>query len=179
MAVELDAVDEDIRIRTSNGVLLAGVALEEPSQETLPESKRDSRLVDVDEDGQPGMSLMVDGWKVYTAMRIRMMLEGSMRESGVIDGHGTMSIELGMYGDNVPFVNAADKALEALEKLQVDNQEHLFEFVPVTSESMNCQSVFPLVLEHGVAEMETDPTTDPTTEVIMDEETEFEGQESE
>ena len=63
-----------------------------------------------------------------------------------------MSIELGMYGDNVPFVDAAEKAQEALEKLQVENQEHLFEFVPVLSESMGCQAVSALVLEHGTPE---------------------------
>ena len=161
MSVELGSVEDDIRLRTSNGVLLAGVALEEPGQEAMPESKRDDRLVDVDEDGEPGMSLLVDGWKVYTAMRIKMMLEGSIQESGVIGGHGTMSIELGMYGDNVPFVDAAEKAQEALAKLQVDNQEHLFEFVPVSSESMGCQAVSPRVLDHADPEGITgDMTTD-------------------
>ena len=92
---------------------------------------------------------------------IKMMLEGSIQESGVIGGHGTMSIELGMYGDNVPFVDAAEKAQEALAKLQVDNQEHLFEFVPVSSESMGCQAVSPRVLDHADPEGITgDMTTD-------------------
>jgi hypothetical protein len=156
MAVELDTVDDNIHLRTSNGVLLAGVELEEPGQDAMPESKRDDRLVDVDEDGQPGMSLNVDGWKVYTAMRIKMMLEGAVQETGVIRGQGTMSIELGMYGDNVPFVDAAAKAQEALAKLRVDNQEHLFEFVPVESEAMGCQAVLPAVLQHADPSMTDD-----------------------
>ena len=75
LAVELSSIEDSIELRTSQGVLLAGVALDEPGEEALPESKRDDRLVDVDEDGEPGMSLLVDGWKVYTAMRIKMALE--------------------------------------------------------------------------------------------------------
>jgi hypothetical protein len=168
MAVELNAVDDDIRLRTSSGVLLAGVELDEPGQDPMPESKRDSRLVDVDEDGQPGMSLNVDGWKVYTAMRIKMMLEGGIEETGVIRGDGTMSIELGMYGDNVPFVDAAAKAKEALEKLQVDDQEHLFVFTPVTSEALGCQAVTPVVIEHNEPGM-TDESFDQPFEQSSDE----------
>ncbi len=174
MAVELNSVEDEIRLRTSNGVLLAGVELEEPGQEAMPESKRDDRLVDIDEDGQPGMSLMVDGWKVYTAMRIKMMLEGSIQDTGAIGGHGTMSIEIGMYGDNVPFVDAAEKAQEGLAKLQVDNQEHLFEFVPVPSESMGCQAVSPLVLEHaapeGIEESDGEMTMDPEAQFDTEDE---------
>ncbi len=148
VSVELESVDDEVRLRTSNGVLLAGVELSDPLSEAIPESKRDDRLVDVDDDGYPGMSLMVDGWKVYTAMRIKMMLDGRVSDDGAVAGDGTLSIEFGMYGDNVPLVNAASAAEEALEKLQVERQEHLFEFAPASGDQMGCDAVSLAPLSH-------------------------------
>ena len=139
--VELESAGDGVAMRTSSGVLLAGVALEDPAGDALPDHRSDDRLVDVDDDGRPGMSLLLDGFKVYTAMRIKMALEGSMESEGLISGHGSMSIEVGTYGDNVPFVNAANKADEAIEQLRVDDQEHLFVFRPVTESQMGCTDV--------------------------------------
>ena len=156
LAVELSSIEDSIELRTSQGVLLAGVALDEPGEEALPESKRDDRLVDVDEDGEPGMSLLVDGWKVYTAMRIKMALEGQVLSNGSIQGNGLMSIEFGMYGDNVPFVDAASQAEEAIEELIVENQEHLFEFLPVVSDAMNCEAIAPSTIVHSAPEVNDD-----------------------
>ena len=87
-----------------------------------PRVQCDDRLVDVDEDGEPGMSLLVDGWKADIAMRIKMALEGQVLSNGSIQGNGLMSIEFGMYGDNVPFVDAASQAEEAIEELIVENR---------------------------------------------------------
>ena len=139
--VELETANDAIVMRTSSGVLLAGVDLEDQAGDALPDDDDDDRLVDVDDDGRPGMSLLVDGFKVYTAMRIKMALEGTVASDGPIFGNGSMSIELGTYGDNVPFVNAATKVDEAIEDLRVDNQDHLFVFRPVTESQMGCTDV--------------------------------------
>ena len=148
VAVELESVSDAVNVRTSNGVLLAGVELAEPASDELPESKRDDRLVDVDDDGHPGISLLVDGWKVYAAMRMKMVLEGTVSEDGSVTGSGALSIELGMYGDNVPLVNAASAAEEAIEKLAVQDQEHLFQLTPAPADEMGCAAVSVAILEH-------------------------------
>ena len=144
---EFEEREDGLFVRTSNGVLLAGVDLSDPANEPLPDSRRDDRLTDVDGDGKPGMSLLVDGFKLYTAMRIKMSLEGKIEEQGIA-GQGTMSIEIGTYGDNVPFVDAAKSAEEAIGKLTVDNQEHLFTFSPVGLEELGCEGVEFVPLQH-------------------------------
>ena len=81
-----------------------------------------------------------------------MALEGTVLSNGSIAGNGLMSIEFGMYGDNVPFVDAASQAEEAIEELIVENQEHLFEFLPVETDAMNCEAIAPSTIIHGTAE---------------------------
>ena len=150
---EFEEVDGSVVMRTSNGVMLAGVRLENPATDPLPDSDDDDRLVDVDGDNRPGVSLLVDGFKLYAALRMQMSLEGRIDDSGGILGNGTMSIDVGTYGDNVPFVNAARAADEAIEKLRVDDQEHLFSFQAVSPEAMGCDQV-ELVPLHGEGESE-------------------------
>ena len=148
---EFEEVDGSVLMRTSNGVMLAGVRLDNPATDPLPDSEDDDRLMDLDDDNRPGVSLLVDGFKVYAALRIQMALEGRINDSGTVLGNGSMSIDIGMYGDNVPFVNAARAADEAIEKLIVEDQEHLFSFEAVAPEAMGCDQVelVPLHQEGG------------------------------
>ena len=155
--IELESTEDNIVMRTSNGVLLAGVNLEEPSEEALPDDKNDDRLVDVDDDGRPGVSLLVDGFKVYTAMRIKMALEGIVANDGPVSGQGSMSIEMGLYGDNVPFVDAAARVDEAIAELRVDNQDHLFVFSPASEAQMGCNDVEFAALHDLPTEAEAEP----------------------
>lgn len=85
-----------------------------------------------------------------------MALEGTMLPTGSIEGNGLMSIEFGMYGDNVPFVDAAAEAEEAIEELIVENQEHLFEFLPVETDAMNCEAIAPSAIVHASTEVTED-----------------------
>lgn len=150
---EFEAVDDSVLMRTSNGVMLAGVRLDNPATDPLPDSDDDERLDDLDGDNRPGVSLLVDGFKLYAALRMQMSLEGRIDDSGEVLGNGTMSIDIGTYGDNVPFVNAARAAEEAIQKLRVDDQEHLFSFRAVAPEAMGCDQV-ELVSLHPEGESE-------------------------
>ena len=138
--LELNEGMSGVELRTSRGALMAGVAMNDPFRDELPDDDNDERLVDIDEDGNPGLTLLVDNYEIYTALRIGMVLEGVMNADQVIEGSGEMSIDIGIYGDNVLFDAAASAARKALGKLTVTDQMHEFSLVPATGIIDGCDA---------------------------------------
>ena len=142
--LELNDGASGVELRTSRGALMAGVAMSDPFSDELPDDDDDDRLVDIDEDGHPGLTLLVDNYEIYTALRIGMVLEGVMNEDQSFAGSGEMSIDIGIYGDNVLFDAAASAARKALGKLTVTDQAHDFSLVPVTGIMDGCAAFQPV-----------------------------------
>ncbi|MCA9549575.1 MAG: hypothetical protein KC933_06035 [Myxococcales bacterium] len=76
------AADEGrLRYEESRPVRVRGAALEDPSREALPTAPSDPRLVDADEDGQPGLTVQVEGLvkgEIYVVQRDESALEGAV-----------------------------------------------------------------------------------------------------
>ncbi len=111
--------------------LLIGAQLEKPVEEDMPTSKRDDRALDQDNDRKPGVSLEAPIGRVFLGARVIFNLPLTTADDGSL--HGSLEaagFDLSVYDDSIPFVDAEEKAEEALDKLKILSMEHTVTLVP-------------------------------------------------
>jgi len=77
------------RVRTDEYVAIVGAELEDPAGDPLPTDPDDSRVTDPDGDGEPGVTVRVEGvvsGGVYVVQRIERSLEGTLTADGRMTG---------------------------------------------------------------------------------------------
>ena len=138
-----DVVYQDgvYRLVTQRDALLAGVDLDNRVLDPMPTSKRDARLVDIDGDRKPGMTLRISGFKVYVAMRYTYMLDGVVGADGIIEGDADVLVDLEVYGDNVPFVDISESFDRSFGKLELTAERHRFRMVPLEDTVSTCRDI--------------------------------------
>jgi hypothetical protein len=130
-------------VSTETGALELGVSLDQPLLEELPSDEDDPRLVDHDEDGEVGITIDLDGWEIYLAARARLWLAGSLdEESGAFSGNADLSIDVQIYGDDIPFVDVrsrveGDESSDA-EVVEVNNG---FAMTPLDETPVGCNQL--------------------------------------
>ena len=76
-------------VRTEDYVAVVGAELEDPVSDPLPTDPDDARVTDPDRDGQPGVTVRVEGvvsGGVYVVQRIERALEGTLTADGRMAG---------------------------------------------------------------------------------------------
>ena len=135
------ATVEGDTVRTSAGTVLGGVSLTDPVMDPLPTGGHDAQVWDVDEDGHPGLTVMLDGWEIYMAMRLKFSLEGHFESASIgrIIGDALLSIDLEIYGDNIPFVNARNRIGDVLDEIEVLQTQNEFDMRPIDASLATCE----------------------------------------
>jgi len=76
-------------VRTDDFVAVVGAELEDPAADPLPTDPDDARVTDPDGDGEPGVTVRVEGvvsGGVYVVQRIERALEGTLTADGRMTG---------------------------------------------------------------------------------------------
>ncbi len=105
--VEMDGTT--MRYRQDRVLSLRGVALDDPVGDDLPEDASDPRVFDQDEDGHPGMTVLIRGLtdgEVYVIQRDWYVLEGEATGPDWIDGLAEWSTEQVVLGSDNEILNA-------------------------------------------------------------------------
>jgi hypothetical protein len=142
--------DEVWTFWTEEVAIVLGAELADPLTEALPTDKDDERVVDVDGDGKPGVSIKISLFKVYASVRMKLELSGDIRADETISGSANAQIEQQIYGDNIPFVDAAKMAAEAAEQSDLVEESHTFTLRPLDPATANCD-------DHALTPVEGEP----------------------
>lgn len=141
--------DGDLELNTGRFISTLGVELDDPQQDQLPEEPYDPKVIDEDGDGLPGVSVKVGWFRIFVALRIELALRGSVRTSTTdlwdpvteirptVVGKVEISLDQRIYGDDIPFYDAAGAAEEALLQNEIVDSAHAFRLVP--TDAVTCE----------------------------------------
>jgi hypothetical protein len=129
------------RVTTTMGALLLGVRLDDPIDDPLPEWGSSRGAYDQDHDGRPGVTVHVDGHRVYVGARAIFRLAGELNESGALSGEAHMSTDLKVYGDDIWFYDARSAAEQAEARTSIVASEHRFVMTPLGAIPESCSDV--------------------------------------
>lgn len=113
----IDALPIEVRTATIDGDRLfapwfselRGVVLEDPDNDPLPTEPDDPRVVDLDRDGNPGLTVLstglIDG-EIYIVQRSRSQLDGRLRDD-TLDGSIEWLVEDAVLGADNPVLATA------------------------------------------------------------------------
>ncbi|MDP6944897.1 MAG: extensin family protein, partial [Myxococcota bacterium] len=139
---QLFDADGEARFQTDPSAWVVGATLESPLEDVMPEDDEDPRVVDVDLDGEPGITMMLEDWEIYGAMRLLFQLHGALGEGGVLSGNAEVSMSTAVYGDTVPLINVAKKIKKMQEESNVVGENHVFVMTPFDGAVATCETVF-------------------------------------
>lgn len=140
-AAKIELKDGAFHLVTERDALLAGVDLDDSVGDEMPSNKRDDRVVDIDDDRKPGMTLRISGFKVYVGLRYTYSLNGVIGDDGVIEGEAEVHVDMEVYGDNVPFVDIKKHFDRSFGKLSLTNERHQFQMIPLDDDVSFCPDV--------------------------------------
>jgi hypothetical protein len=116
---------------SDRAAVVIGAKLDDPFEDDLPTDPDDPRVFDVDNDGEPGISLSVESGSVYMAMLVTFQTEGPVADDGSSAGAADLNVQQEVYGDSIPFFNARASAQRSKETSKALDSEHTFELAPM------------------------------------------------
>lgn len=116
-----------------------GMKLENPLSDALPTAKGSPLLVDLEQDGNAGVSVQVSPFEIYGAFRFIYTFTGAV-EGDQVSGAADVETDASILGDNIPLVDAAEKVAEAEESTIVVSQKNTFRMV-AAAEGATCSDV--------------------------------------
>ncbi len=125
------------RLVTEKTAFVGGAHLDAPLTDPLPLDDDDPRLLDIDLDGRPGISIHIAGFRAYASFRLTFQMTGQVEE-GAIEGESAFALDSQIVGDDIPFVDAAKRAREAAEDTVILSQEHRFKMTAMPAELSLC-----------------------------------------
>jgi hypothetical protein len=137
--------DGELELSTRRFIFTLGVELDDPRQEQLPEEPDDPRVIDEDGDGFPGVSVKIGWFRIYVALRIELALRGSVYASvteetrPTVEGTVKIGLDQRIYGDDIPFYDAAGAAEEALLQNELVDGAHTFRLAP--TDAATCSGI--------------------------------------
>lgn len=115
-----------------------GARLADPLRDALPTSARDQRVVDIDEDGEPGISLVHDWASVYVAFRFVTELSGTFDAQGVLRGSVGVDADMTVLGDSTFLFDAQAEWDKAKGKTRVMSEDHRLTLTPIDASAAHC-----------------------------------------
>jgi hypothetical protein len=104
-AYTVTANDNGFAYVVAQGTTLRGVKLDTPDSDPMPTSKDDGRIFDQDEDGKPGVSLVIQGTlqgELHVIHRHKAALTGRLITNDRIEGRAAWTTEQIILGSNPP-----------------------------------------------------------------------------
>lgn len=111
-------IDADGWVDTGEAVVVLGAALEDAAGDALPVDDDDERLVDLDADDEPGVTIRLGSFEIYAAVRLVIALQGATTGDEVA-GSATLTLDFEVLGDDIPFVNARARIEDAAADTEV------------------------------------------------------------
>lgn len=100
-------VAEDFSFTTNVGARTMGINLADPFEDVMPTDKADSRLIDQDNDGEPGVTLLIQGniqGRLFNAIRHKASLSGKLLSDTHIKGLTTWTSDQLALGGEPEFI---------------------------------------------------------------------------
>ena len=126
-------------VRVPDRTIVLGADLEDPDRDPLPTDAEDPRITDPDGDGNPGISVSVDGLvsgQVYLVQRLVRGLRGVAEADGRISGSVTGAGDQAVIGAS----NAILRSFTPTFEHNPDPKRNTFVWVPVPA-GATCESV--------------------------------------
>ena len=124
------SLDVEDWLKSSEGVLVLGAALTDPAGDALPIEDDDPRLVDLDEDGRPGVTIRLGGFRIYAVVRVLVSFDGAATKEEVA-GTATLTLDFEVLGDDIPFVTARARIEDAASETEVIESSATFRLIRV------------------------------------------------
>ncbi|MFW5739432.1 MAG: hypothetical protein ACOC1F_03600 [Myxococcota bacterium] len=108
-STKLERDGDALRYHQERVLTLRGVRLDDPESDALPTEATDPRVFDQDEDGRPGMTVLVKGitdGEVYVIQRDWYALAGQAKRADWIDGLAEWGTEQVVLGSDNEILNA-------------------------------------------------------------------------
>ena len=104
------------------GAWVVGATLGNPLTDKLPEDGEDPRVVDVDGDGDPGVAMYIQGYpfRIFVGLRAEIDFKAVLFTDGnVWQGEANLLVDTAIFGDTIPFVNAASELEEGVARTEI------------------------------------------------------------
>ena len=136
------ADDGTVALHADNAAILLGVELDDPLGDALPVSDDDPRVVDLDRDRLPGVSVEISGFSIYAVARVGFWLSGTVGANGDhVAGDAGLDLDLQILGDNIPFFDAREAAAESAAESVIIDQQHGFDLTRVPDSVAACEDL--------------------------------------
>jgi len=107
---------------------------------SVPDEPKDARVIDQDEDGDPGVSIAVGPGRVFIGMAATMTLEGDwQRQTGELSGSADLATDSATYGDSIWLYDARKAAAE--EEAAHDYEYSATFLLTPSDEELSCQAL--------------------------------------
>lgn len=139
-------LSEEGRLDAPTEAILFGVRnLANPLTDPLPASASSPLVYDQDRDGKPGISVKIDTGilgtrKVYAAARLLAGFQGRVEANGNLLGTADGDFAWQIYGDDIPFVDVASLAADAMSGSEIVRKDARFIALPQGA-SLSCAEV--------------------------------------
>jgi hypothetical protein len=127
---------------TAQGAWVIGASLSEPLTEVLPADGDDPRVIDVEQDGEPGVTMTLENWNIYGAMRLLFRLQGSVQGEGKLAGQAEIGMDTAVFGDTVPLINVATSLANTRAETTIIDESHQFEMTRLSMNAITCAQAF-------------------------------------
>lgn len=141
-AIDLDEEGDTVRYRANMGVDNVGM---KPSAEVVPRTPDDPNVVDMEGDGFPGATVLVNvpmfsQAQLYVSQRGSMQLDGTVQSDGSVSGAVTV-------GPTVQHTLAASNILfKSSPPIKPEPERSWFRLIPISGEP-NCETVLKLAAQ--------------------------------
>lgn len=127
------------KLSTSPAAVVLGAQLTDPVRNALPAAGNDPRVRDQDGDGNPGVSIEIPRWgKIYAAMRVLLSMDAKVVGAPSISGNADIRLDQAIFGDSIPFYDAAGSLAESQPYTRVVSATNAFR---MKSNAATCAAV--------------------------------------
>jgi hypothetical protein len=130
---------EAITLSTDPAALVIGASLADPLNDPLPDDPDSPAVVDQDQDGEPGATIIVPTFigsvDVYVAARLTFSLTTTIEDPAMITGQGNAELQKEILGDDNFLVDVKSLAEDAEANSDIVSQDHQFALTATSADS--------------------------------------------
>jgi hypothetical protein len=132
------------KLTTKPAAMVLGAQLTDPVRNALPTTGSDARVIDQDGDGKPGVSIDIGSWgKIYAAMRVLVAMDAKVAGAPSISGNADIQLDQAIFGDSIPFYDAAGSLAESQPYTRVVSAANAFRLKSGATTCATVASTFP------------------------------------
>ncbi len=140
----LETSEQGTHLTTERGAVVLGAQLANPLTDALPESDADPRVIDQDNDGHAGVTIIypstIGDIEIYAAAKFAFTVDADISSPAAFDGTSDAQLLTEIYGDNSFLVDVRGMAADAAATNEITSEEHLL-FMTMAQASVTCAQV--------------------------------------